>query len=108
MSEITLSPVTDEQGKGLKRIGFPSENINSVSLELAAKWLREEKDFGIYPYKDRTGGWAPSEYRLQIVLPHSTFETDPDGYNSCLGIVDTFETFDKAISRGIDIAINLL
>lgn len=97
----------------LVRYGGIPENANACrapELELAAKWLREEKQFGIFPIRKpayNSGKWY-DKYTFHLVLPHSFFEKDNNGICSSVDNNGEYDSYESALSAGIDLAIELI
>lgn len=120
--------VTFEQAKALKELGFDGEcrayyydtkeisgnpypyNYNSrdigvtsaPTLSKAQKWLREEKEIevGVFAEFDgelRTGQWVWLMRKFNTHLYDTVF---PEGIN--------YDSYEKALSKGIDKAIELI
>lgn len=121
MDIMELQKVTFEQAQRLKEIGFPQGGIEKCyiqednkiklvyannelysswivapSLELAAKWLREEK--GLYIEPEYCLLYDKYDYCLLIKEGHITMYNDDKGY----------KTYEEALSAGIDKAIEIL
>lgn len=136
---MELQLVSFEQAKGLKELGFPQEvhpwhlydvhtgilykdyddysqvyltendTCMAPTLELAAKWLREEKNILIEP---RTKSFSTNGFFKCFVLncskdctkcaEYQIYWTDFGGDNVC------FPNWETALSAGIDKAIKIL
>lgn len=123
MNDIQLSLVNFEQAKALKELGFPQNiekyNHNWVNpkgmfggpfekdclmcptLELVAKWLREETDLILFP----------------ILLHHVdvcsknqvwAFDIRNKGIMEETGPYNRYSSYEEALSAGIDKAIEIL
>lgn len=84
--------------------------ISAPTLSLVAKWLRDEMHLSICPmrYCPPMFGRCESKYKLQIVLPHSFYDEDPDGYDSILGDTNEYDSYEEALSSGIDTVIKII
>ena len=123
---MELQLVSYEQAKALKELEFPQdlvydifyfetlENANHIlfygvpianeyifcpSLEVAAKWLRDEKQM----YIDVTFG-----YKQNNVVWCATLSNISHTGNSTLADVYFYSTYEQALSAGIDKAIEIL
>lgn len=115
--DLHLQSVTPHQAKDLTEMGFPygncinAENTEKTSgkfelnfaptLELAAKWLREDKDFPMYcefcGYNiDNVQQWSCYVPKCSMYVP-----------NVATGL-DTFDSYEEALSAGIDKAIEII
>lgn len=87
----------------LKEGRTPDEIINAPSLELAAKWLREEKDIIIQPCSVDI-----DDYLLKLLV------REYDSYDECYTLSNKmyelvhYNSWEEALSAGIDKAIKLL
>lgn len=129
---MELELVNFEQAKTLKELGFPQEvhpwhlydihtgilhkdyddssplyltendTCMAPTLELAAKWLREEKGIYVTPslmyYNKPIDGWKHIQFEACVVDWH---------WNAYLRY-EYYSTYEKALSAGIDKAIEIL
>lgn len=120
MNNLKLPLVTFEQAKALKELGFPQRAVSSIgwystngqlnnssinapldllegecyasTLEFVVKWLREEKEI----YIDVLHQYLNNDYSLWFGYDKNDEETT--GFN----------TYEEALSEGIDKAIEIL
>lgn len=124
---MELQLVSYDQAKALKELGFPQdlvygmfyfeilESINTIlfcgipitnkyivcpTLELAAKWLREDKN--IYLHIKRLFSTSIIKHKDCYCLHYSTKNYDETLY------VHEFDSYEQALSAGIDKAIEIL
>lgn len=123
---MDLQLVTFEQAKALKELGFPQGGLRNAyygpngecvpinvcspidweldapTLELTAKWLREEMNFHIMigTYDGRLVGYSETSYMyvLYHIKPIKCLKSNNVVYN----------TYEEALSAGIDKAIEIL
>lgn len=114
---MDLQYISFEQAKTLKELGFPQQhiqcaeytpdgrlftggtgflegNVNAPLLEIAAKWLREEKNIDIILYKNEECGNISKDYCIDIIYENSRFLciNEELSYNNAL-----FIGIDKAL-----------
>lgn len=124
---MELQLVSCEQAKALKELGFPQdlvygtfyfatlESINPIpfcgipitneyivcpTIELAAKWLREDKK--IYLYVNRLFSTSIIKNKDYYYLYYSTKNYDETLY------VHEFDSYEQALSAGVNKAIEIL
>lgn len=117
---LKLTPVSFEQAKRLKELGFPQLFVNvgyyedkklhhsedpyrevknliavAPSLELVAKWLREEKNIHICPIYYSSKTYKTEWYSCEV----NQHQINND---------EEYSTYEEALIAGIDIAIKEL
>lgn len=103
-----LQLVTPVQEMRLKELGFPRECASEgITVELAAKWLRDEKGIHVAPIlwktKDAHGNVTGLLYRCEVARMNPEKYAGLESY-----AIECFEPYEKALSRGIDQAMLML